>query len=31
MIERPVLQHARTAMDKAERFAAQADRALPQA
>jgi predicted nucleotidyltransferase len=31
MIEHPVLQHARTAIDKAERFAAQADRALPQA
>jgi uncharacterized protein len=31
MIERPVLQHARTAMDKAERFAEQAEQALPQA
>jgi uncharacterized protein len=31
MIERPVLQHAHTAIEKAERFAAQADQALPQA
>jgi predicted nucleotidyltransferase len=30
MIERPVLQHARAAMDKAARFAEQADHALPQ-
>lgn len=30
-IERPVLQHARVAMDKAERFAEQAGQALPQA
>jgi uncharacterized protein len=31
MIERPVLQHARVALDKAERFAAQAAQAVPQA
>jgi uncharacterized protein len=31
MIERPVLQHARVALDKAERFAAQAAQAAPQA
>jgi predicted nucleotidyltransferase/uncharacterized protein (UPF0332 family) len=31
MIERPVLQHARVALGKAERFAAQADQAVPQA
>lgn len=31
MLERPVLQHARAALAKAERFAAQADQALPQA
>ena len=31
MIERPVLQHARVAMSKAERFAEQAEQALPQA
>jgi len=31
MIERPVLEHARDALAKAERFAAQAEQALPQA
>ncbi|MGH6904719.1 MAG: nucleotidyltransferase domain-containing protein [Geminicoccaceae bacterium] len=31
MIERPVLRHARVALDKAERFAAQAAQAVPQA
>ena len=31
MIERPVLQHARVALDKAERFAGQAAQALPTA
>jgi hypothetical protein len=31
MIERPVLRHARVALDKAERFAAQAAQAAPQA
>ena len=31
MIERPVLQHARAALDKAERFAAQAAQAAPHA
>jgi uncharacterized protein len=31
MIERPVLQHARAALDKAERFAGQAEQAMPEA
>jgi uncharacterized protein (UPF0332 family)/predicted nucleotidyltransferase len=31
MIERPVLEHARDALDKAERFAGQAERAIPEA
>jgi predicted nucleotidyltransferase len=31
MIERPILQHARAALVKAERFAAQADQAVPHA
>jgi predicted nucleotidyltransferase len=31
MIERPVLEHARDALDKAERFATQAERAVPEA
>jgi predicted nucleotidyltransferase len=31
MIERPVLVHARDALDKAERFATQAERAVPEA
>lgn len=31
MIERPVLEHARDALDKAERFAGQAEQAMPEA